>query len=144
MLCCLISFADPHLGATQLWVQRTLQHMEAATKMSVDGALLITWRMEAVGPTIWALSHKSWNASLSADDAWAGWASGEFELNRSAALKVGAGFAALEGAEQSLHMAGCPGFAVRAGPSAAGRAGSSGARRPSSRACAVRIGAAGP
>ena len=86
--------------------------MEAAKAMSVDGALLITWRMEAVGPTIWALAHKSWNASLSPADAWAGWASGEFELNRSVAVKVGAAFAALEGAEQSLHTSGCPGFAV--------------------------------
>lgn len=111
--CCAYSFADPHLGATQLWVNRTLQHMEVAKEMSVDGALLITWRMETVGPTIWALSHKSWNASLSAADAWAGWASGEFELNRSAALKVGAAFAALEGAEQSLHTVGCPGFPVQ-------------------------------
>eukprot|EP01043_Picozoa_sp_COSAG02_P013670 COSAG02_NODE_550_length_20437_cov_4.270676_20_plen_123_part_00 len=87
--------------------------MKAAKEMSVDGALLITWRMEAVGPTIWALSHKSWNASLSAADAWAGWSGGEFELNRSAALKVGAAFAELEGAEQSLHTKGCPGFAVQ-------------------------------
>ena len=47
---------DPHLGASQLWVSRTLQHMEAAKAMSVDGALLITWRMEAVAPTIWCAS----------------------------------------------------------------------------------------
>ena len=70
---------DPHLGASQLWVNRTLQHMEAAQAMAVDGALLITWRMEAVAPTIWALAHKGWNASLSATDAWAGWAAGELE-----------------------------------------------------------------
>ena len=31
-------------------------------------------------PTIWALAHKAWNASLTAEDAWAGWAAGEFEL----------------------------------------------------------------
>ena len=71
---------DPHLGATQLWVSRTIAHLESAANMSVDGALLITWRMEAVAPTIWALAHKAWNASLTAEDAWAGWAAGEFEL----------------------------------------------------------------
>ena len=77
--------------------------MEAAVNMSVDGVLLITWRMEAVGPTIWALAHKAWNASLTAQDAWAGWAAGEFELVGRAAREVGSAFAAGAIAGPPLH-----------------------------------------
>ena len=110
---------DPHLGASQFWVSRTLAHMDAAKEMGVDGALLITWRMEAVAPTIWALAHKAWNASLTVADAWCSWAAGEFEIvDQAVAAQVGAAFAALEGAEQAFKTAGCPGFAVQCSPPA--------------------------
>jgi hypothetical protein len=39
--------------------------MEQAAGYGVEGALLITWRMEAVGPTIFALSKKAWDMKLS-------------------------------------------------------------------------------
>ena len=113
---------DPHLGATQLWVGRTLEHMTSARGLGVEGALLITWRMEAVAPTIWALAHKAWDSDLTLAGAWAGWAAGEFGLADAAvASAVGAAFAAMEGVEQALSTSGCPGFVAKcsAGPASA-------------------------
>ena len=73
--------------------------------MNVSGASLITWRMEAVGPTIFALAKKTQNSSLTAEDAWAAWADGEF-----GSAELGALFAPFEGLEQHLKTTGCPGF----------------------------------
>ena len=102
---------DPHLGTTQLWVNRTLQHMEQAQGYGVDGALAITWRMEAVSPTLWALAQRGWNASLTASTAWTRWAAGEFGLTAPGdAEQVGAALAAFEGAERLLSTSGCPGL----------------------------------
>jgi hypothetical protein len=103
---------DPHLGSTQLWVNRTLEHMTQAKSYGVSGALGITWRMEAVGPTIWALAHRAWDADLTASKAWATWATGEFGLSASDAdtmEKFATALSAFEGAERSILTTGCPG-----------------------------------
>ena len=106
---------DPHLGTTQLWVNRTIEHLTQAKGYGVAGALGITWRMEAVSPTLWTLARRGWDANLTANSAWAQWCMGEFGLpdpstSDGSSEKFAAAFGALEGAERSLAVSGCPGI----------------------------------
>ena len=69
---------DPDMSAPQLWVERTLQHMEDAQKYGCTGLLGIHWRTKIVSPQIEAMAAKSWNASLQSEDFWQDWAVSQF------------------------------------------------------------------
>ena len=69
---------DPDLTAPQLWVNRTLQHMEDAYKYGCSGLLGIHWRTRAVGPQIQAMGQKSWNFNLTSQEFWVDWVATQF------------------------------------------------------------------
>ena len=72
---------DPNLGGAQLWVSRTLQHMEDAKKYGCTGLLGIHWRTKMTSPQIEAMAAKSWNSSLVSQDFWIDWCSSSFGEN---------------------------------------------------------------
>jgi hypothetical protein len=72
---------DPGLSAPELWVNRTLMHMEDAAKYGCQGLLGIHWRTGMTSPTISAMAQKSWNADLKSGSFWADWASSNFGAN---------------------------------------------------------------
>lgn len=72
---------DPDLTAPQLWVNRTLMHMEDAKKYGCSGLLGIHWRTKEVGPQISAMLQKSWNADLNSHAFWLDWATTSFGSN---------------------------------------------------------------
>ncbi len=51
---------DPGLTAPELWVNRTLQHMEDALAYGATGLLGIHWRTGITSPQITAMAQKSW------------------------------------------------------------------------------------
>ena len=55
---------DPGLTAPEIWVNRTLQHMEDAQKYNCSGLLGIHWRTGVTSPQISAMAQKSWNSTL--------------------------------------------------------------------------------
>lgn len=69
---------DPDLTAPQLWVNRTLQHMDDAKTYGCNGLLGIHWRTKGVGPQIAAMAQKSWDPSLDSIAFWKGWATAHF------------------------------------------------------------------
>lgn len=76
---------DPDLSAPQLWVNRTLEHMEDAKKYGCNGLLGIHWRTHAVGPQIAAMGQKSWNPTLDSKSFWLDWSKTSFGDNQGAA-----------------------------------------------------------
>lgn len=69
---------DPDLSAPQLWVNRTLEHMEDAKKYGCNGLLGIHWRTHAVGPQISAMGAKSWDPTLNSKSFWLDWSKASF------------------------------------------------------------------
>eukprot|EP00041_Stephanoeca_diplocostata_P023047 m.559765 g.559765 ORF g.559765 m.559765 type:complete len:383 (+) comp22208_c0_seq8:339-1487(+) len=69
---------DPDLSAPQLWVNRTLEHMEDAKKYGCSGLLGIHWRTKSTGPQISAMSQKSWTPELTSQQFWYNWANASF------------------------------------------------------------------
>ena len=101
---------DPHLGVSQLWVSRTLAHLEQGAVLGATGAVPITWRMEAIAPTLYAASRASWEANLTARQVWQDWSTGEFGLTSKAhADAFATAWLDLEGIEGNLTFVGCPG-----------------------------------
>lgn len=72
---------DPDLTAPQLWVNRTLQHMEDAATYGCNGLLGIHWRTKETGPQIMAMLQKSWNPALTSESFWVDWATASFGAN---------------------------------------------------------------
>ena len=64
---------DPTLTQSQLWVNRTLQHMDDAKKYGCNGLLGIHWRTRATSPQISAMAQKSWNPTLNSFEFWMDW-----------------------------------------------------------------------
>eukprot|EP00118_Oscarella_pearsei_P019329 m.204509 g.204509 ORF g.204509 m.204509 type:complete len:965 (+) comp39649_c0_seq9:56-2950(+) len=71
---------DPGLTAPQLWVNRTLQHMEDAKKYGCQGLLGIHWRTRQTSPQIAAMAQKSWDFSLTSETFWNSWCIEEFGI----------------------------------------------------------------
>ena len=69
---------DPDLCAPQLWVNRTLEHMEDAKRYGCTGLLGIHWRTRALSPQISAMARKSWNSKLKSEAFWESWAEAQF------------------------------------------------------------------
>ena len=69
---------DPTLTQPQLWVNRTLEHMDSAHHYGCTGLLGIHWRTRATSPQISAMAQKSWNASLRSFDFWNDWVYAHF------------------------------------------------------------------
>eukprot|EP00463_Aulacantha_scolymantha_P005370 TRINITY_DN6701_c0_g1_i1.p1 TRINITY_DN6701_c0_g1~~TRINITY_DN6701_c0_g1_i1.p1 ORF type:complete len:445 (-),score=67.20 TRINITY_DN6701_c0_g1_i1:98-1381(-) len=91
---------DPDLTAPQLWVNRTLIHMENAQRYGCNGLLGIHWRTRAVSPAISAMAQKSWNSSLKSQTFWLDWVSAQFGLDGSNRAAVAAVFDSVD----SFHM----------------------------------------
>eukprot|EP01060_Flectonema_neradi_P001664 TRINITY_DN10_c2_g2_i2.p1 TRINITY_DN10_c2_g2~~TRINITY_DN10_c2_g2_i2.p1 ORF type:complete len:818 (+),score=150.23 TRINITY_DN10_c2_g2_i2:72-2456(+) len=72
---------DPNLGGAQLWVNRTLEHMEDAKAYGCNGLLGIHWRTKMTSPQIEAMAAKSWNSSLQSHDFWVDWCTSNFGAN---------------------------------------------------------------
>jgi len=72
---------DPDLTAPQLWVNRTLEHMDDAKKYGCSGLLGIHWRTKETGPQIAAMLQKSWNPTLTSQQFWSDWAAASFGSN---------------------------------------------------------------
>ena len=85
---------DPDLSAPQLWVNRTLEHMEDAKKYGCNGLLGIHWRTHAVGPQIAAMGQKSWNADLQSSEFWLDWSRASF--GEAAAADIAAVFESID------------------------------------------------
>ena len=77
---------DPDLSAPQLWVNRTLEHMEDAKKFGCNGLLGIHWRTRGVGPQITAMAQKSWNPALTSSEFWLDWSKAQFGSAAAAAI----------------------------------------------------------
>ena len=71
---------DPTLTQPQLWVNRTLMHMEDASKYGASGLLGIHWRTRATSPQISAMAQKSWLSNLTSSIFWSDWVSNQFGL----------------------------------------------------------------
>jgi hypothetical protein len=71
---------DPTLTQPQLWVNRTLAHMEDASKYGASGLLGIHWRTRATSPQISAMAQKSWSSNLNSSVFWSDWVSKQFGL----------------------------------------------------------------
>eukprot|EP01065_Artemidia_motanka_P023929 TRINITY_DN28586_c0_g1_i1.p1 TRINITY_DN28586_c0_g1~~TRINITY_DN28586_c0_g1_i1.p1 ORF type:complete len:929 (+),score=311.43 TRINITY_DN28586_c0_g1_i1:88-2874(+) len=69
---------DPDMTAPQLWVNRTLKHMEDAKRYGCSGLLGIHWRTRQTSPQISAMAQKSWQPSLTSADFWRAWAEAQF------------------------------------------------------------------
>eukprot|EP00942_MAST-04A_sp_MAST-4A-sp1_P013572 g13572.t1 len=69
---------DPTLTQSQLWVNRTLQHMDDAKKYGCNGLLGIHWRTRATSPQISAMAQKSWNPTLNSFEFWMDWVEAHF------------------------------------------------------------------
>jgi hypothetical protein len=69
---------DPDLTAPQLWVNRTMEHMDDAKKYGCNGLLGIHWRTRAVGPQIMAMAQKSWDPALDSSSFWFDWSKSQF------------------------------------------------------------------
>jgi hypothetical protein len=69
---------DPGITAPELWVNRTLQHMEDAKKYGCNGLLGIHWRTKQTSPQIAAMAQKSWNFNLTSEEFWKTWSMEEF------------------------------------------------------------------
>jgi len=91
---------DPDLTAPQLWVNRTLIHMEDALRYGCTGLLGIHWRTRAVSPSISAMAQKSWNPSLTSQTFWLDWVSAQFGLDGTDCAAVAAVFNSVD----SFHM----------------------------------------
>ncbi|XP_062522474.1 uncharacterized protein LOC134197211 isoform X2 [Corticium candelabrum] len=72
---------DPGLTAPQLWINRTLQHMEDAKKYQCQGLLGIHWRTTQTSPQIAAMAQKSWNSNLTSEVFWLSWSMQEFGIS---------------------------------------------------------------
>ena len=72
---------DPTLTQPQLWVNRTLQHMEDAALYNASGLLGIMWRTRATSPQISAMASKSWNSSLTSKQFWSSWVEAQFGID---------------------------------------------------------------
>ena len=69
---------DPDMTAPQLWVNRTLQHMEDAKTYGASGLLGIHWRTRAISPQIAAMAQKSWQPELKSGEFWGSWCTSTF------------------------------------------------------------------
>lgn len=69
---------DPGLTAPQIWVNRTLMHMEDAFDYGITGLLGIHWRTGVTAPAISAMARKSWQFNLSSTAFWDDWALSNF------------------------------------------------------------------
>eukprot|EP00117_Sycon_ciliatum_P037015 scpid25772/ scgid27766/ len=79
---------DPGLTAPELWVNRTLMHMEDAATYGCNGLLGIHWRTKAVSPQILAMGMKSWDPTLTSDTFWTQWSKTEFGIEDPAAIFI--------------------------------------------------------
>eukprot|EP00750_Incisomonas_marina_P015233 INCI18123.1.p1 GENE.INCI18123.1~~INCI18123.1.p1 ORF type:complete len:1078 (+),score=169.67 INCI18123.1:152-3385(+) len=71
---------DPDLTAPQLWVNRTLQHMDNASQYGCSGLLGIHWRTRAVSPQISAMAQRSWLPNFTSIQFWDDWVGTQFGL----------------------------------------------------------------
>lgn len=69
---------DPGLTEPQIWVNRTLVHIEDALKYDVNGLFGVHWRTSAVAPTITAMATKSWQRSLTSPSFFNSWCQASF------------------------------------------------------------------
>eukprot|EP00656_Telonema_subtile_P000400 TRINITY_DN10184_c0_g1_i4.p1 TRINITY_DN10184_c0_g1~~TRINITY_DN10184_c0_g1_i4.p1 ORF type:complete len:491 (+),score=118.53 TRINITY_DN10184_c0_g1_i4:185-1657(+) len=83
---------DPTLTQPQLWVNRTLEHMEDAAKYGCTGLLGIHWRTRATGPQISAMAQKSWKPGLTSQQFWVDWAAAQFGSDATQSAKIAALF----------------------------------------------------
>ena len=90
------------MTAPQLWVNRTLEHMEDAAAYGCSGLLGIMWRTRATGPQIAAMAQKSWNPGLTSRDFWSDWTEAQFGTH--AAPNATAAIAAVFEAIDSFAM----------------------------------------
>lgn len=66
----------------QLWVNRTLVHMESALRYNASGLLGIMWRTRATSPQIAAMAAKSWNSSMKSSQFWSSWVESRFGISK--------------------------------------------------------------
>ena len=98
---------DPDLSAPQLWVNRTLEHMENAKTYGCSGLLGIHWRTRATGPQIQAMGQKAWNEDLTSQAFWQDWVATQFGLpiNSSANANVAAIFDSIDSFKMPIVVA---------------------------------------
>ena len=83
---------DPTLTQPQLWVNRTLAHMEDAAAYGCSGLLGIHWRTRAAAPQISAMAQKSWDPALTSQAFWADWCAAQFGTAGAANARLAAVF----------------------------------------------------
>ena len=99
---------DPGLTLPQMWVNRTITHLNAAHHYGVDGALGILWRIKANSANVYAAARRGWaNQNLTAISVWQSWVNGSFGSNCDVPA-IAQAFAALEGQRPAIY--GLPGY----------------------------------
>eukprot|EP01083_Nonionella_stella_P142064 438779_1 len=121
---------DPDLTALQLWVNRTMSHIQIAQEYGVHGMMGIHWRTQEVSPQISALSLMAWNVTnqngqrhqrlspQTSFEFWIDWVSKEFNLSDPSVIQSMATLFNDEMDSQhlpdsfnhKLPMQGCPGI----------------------------------
>eukprot|EP01065_Artemidia_motanka_P020692 TRINITY_DN24755_c0_g1_i1.p1 TRINITY_DN24755_c0_g1~~TRINITY_DN24755_c0_g1_i1.p1 ORF type:complete len:815 (+),score=208.57 TRINITY_DN24755_c0_g1_i1:61-2505(+) len=71
---------DPGLAGPELWVGRTLEHVEDAAGYGAEGVLGIHWRTVEVSPQLTAMSAAAWTANLTAESVYADFCDAAFGL----------------------------------------------------------------
>jgi hypothetical protein len=69
---------DPGLTAPQLWVNRTLEHINLALEYKAEGLLAIHWRTRDIAPQLMAMSKALYEAGYTSEEFWIEWANSEF------------------------------------------------------------------
>jgi len=69
---------DPGLSVIQLWVNRSLEHANAALAYGSEGLLGIHWRTREIEPQLTAIASFSWDTTITSSIFWQQWAQDEF------------------------------------------------------------------
>lgn len=70
---------DPGLTAPQLWVNRTLEHVDLALQYGAEGLLAIHWRTRDIAPQLMVMNKALYEPGYSSKDFWTDWARTELD-----------------------------------------------------------------
>jgi hypothetical protein len=95
---------DRRLTEPQLWVNRTLQHMEDALDYGATGLLGIHWRTRVTSPTISAMAQKSWKFRLTSEAFWDDWTAAHFGVQGESVSLLSAVFQSVDSFKMPTYV----------------------------------------
>ena len=87
---------DGSMTAVQLWINRTLVHMDTAHAYGCSGLLGIHWRTTVTAPAISAMGLKAWQPALDSTTFWREWAQQQFGTDANASAQLAAVFESVD------------------------------------------------